>query len=107
MAFCQNCGQQFPDGTPQCPNCGIPLMQQPVYQQNPYPNQQQFTPNMNVQQTKKKKKGEGCLIAIIIVFALFFVLPALYRNSNQSNTTEQATHTLTVTKRKMSIVRIK
>lgn len=57
MAFCQNCGQQFPDGTPQCPNCGMPMMQQPVYQQNPYPNQQQFAPNMNMQQPKKKGKG--------------------------------------------------
>ena len=64
MAFCQNCGQQFPDGAPQCPNCGMPMMQQPVYQQNPYPNQQQFAPNMNVQQPKKK--GKGCLIAVLV-----------------------------------------
>lgn len=82
MAFCQNCGQQFPDGTPQCPNCGMPMMQQPVYQQNPYPNQQQFAPNMNMQQPKKK--GKGCLIAIGVFILLAILGSALGNNSNST-----------------------
>lgn len=82
MAFCQNCGQQFPDGTPQCPSCGMPMMQQPAYQQNPYPNQQQFAPNMNMQQPKKK--GKGCLIAVLVVVGLS-IISALSGNRNKSN----------------------
>ena len=95
MSFCQNCGQQIPDGAPQCPNCGMPLMQQamnqqPVYQQNPYPNQQQVVPNINTQQQQPKKKGKGCLIAIIIAFVLLFVFPKTNRNNQQSNEGEQS-----------------
>lgn len=85
MSFCQNCGQQIPDGAPQCPNCGMPLMQQPV-------NQQQFAPNMPMQQQpKKKKKGEGCLVAIIIVIALFIFFPKGNGSNKQDGATEQST----------------
>lgn len=88
MSFCQNCGQQIPDGAPQCPNCGAPLMQQamnqqPVYQQNPYPNQQQAAPSINMQQQPKKKKGKGCLIAIAVVIGLC-LLSSLSGNRNKN-----------------------
>lgn len=75
--FCQSCGQQSPDGTKFCPNCGFPTnqaavppvtqappmqyIQQPVYQQPIYA---QPIP------AAKPKKRKGCLIGAIIAFVL-------------------------------------
>lgn len=97
MPFCQNCGQQFQDGMPQCPNCGMPVMQQPVYQQNPYPNQQQFAPNMQMQQ-QPKKKGKGCLIAIAVVVGLC-LLSSLSGNKNKdtADSSSEASPSVTTT----------
>ena len=80
MPFCQNCGQEYPNGAPQCPKCGMLLMQQPI-QPNQMPQQQQVTPNTP---QKPKKKTSGCLVAILIVIGLS-CLSALSGNHNKNN----------------------
>lgn len=87
MMICNNCRQQVQDGMPQCPFCGAPLnMQQPVFQQNPMMNQQQFIPNMPQQKPKKKN---GCLIAVLIFLGLGFLSSLAKGGKNDSGTTQK------------------
>jgi hypothetical protein len=74
--FCQSCGQQIPDGSRFCPNCGYqysqsqtpaqPAAQQPVYQQPVY--------QQPVYQQPAKRKKKGCLIAVIVGLAVIAAL---------------------------------
>ena len=90
MMICNNCRQQVQDGLQQCPFCGAPLnMQQPVFQQNPMQNPQQFVQNMNMQQQKPKKKKKGCLIAVLIFLGLGFLSSLAKGGKNDSGTTQK------------------
>lgn len=62
MPFCQNCGNQIPDGAPMCPTCGMPAAQ----------NQTASAQTQVVQmpQQEKKKKNKGCLIAALAVIII-------------------------------------
>ncbi len=94
MIVCSNCGQMVQDGYQQCPRCGALLMQQTinqqqVFQQNPYMNQQQFAPNMQMQQKPPKKKGKGCLIALAVCVFLFVIVPVVKGYNQRSQEVKQ------------------
>ena len=100
MPFCNNCGQQYQDGSATCANCGAPLMQQQPVQQNAYPNQQQFAPNQMYNQQgvipqntpqPKKKKTSGCVVVIVVIAAIIFW--GFVFSSNNDDKTKSKTNT--------------
>ena len=101
--ICKKCGTQNDDNIKFCQNCGEPVeAEQPVQQQQPpqpqQPPQQQYqhtqqqyqyqqNPRYMQPMMKPKKKGKGCLIALIIfvviigviIGSLFIFLPGLFK----------------------------
>ena len=92
MAFCPNCGNNVPDGTPQCPRCGVYLAAppQPQYQQqaqyvqpnqyppqNPYPPQNQYPPQPQYQNPYAApfvEQGSGRLNVGMLIWSIVIML---------------------------------
>ena len=76
MAFCVNCGNQLPDGSKFCGNCGspqgaapaAPTYQQPAYQQAPM---QQAAPAQTLPPNMLQKNGITFTIADVIDYEIF------------------------------------
>lgn len=113
--YCENCGQQIPDGSTFCSNCGAPAgqpaqqqpVEQPVQEQAPFDPQDQF--NATAQQyepaapaapkqpmSPKTKKiimfsaiGAGAL-AVILVALFVFIIPAI-NNANKRSLADYCT----------------
>lgn len=81
MAFCVNCGNQLPDGSKFCGNCGSPQgaapaapvrqaapVQQPAYQQAPV---QQAAPTQTLPPNMLQKNGITFTIADVIDYEIF------------------------------------
>ena len=64
---CPKCGAPNRDGQKFCGNCGAQMQQQQPNNETSF----SYTGNAPI---RKKKKGRGCLIAILIVVALFVLL---------------------------------
>ena len=77
MAFCQNCGQQVPDGANHCPACGTALVhpqtEQPAAQQNYQQNYQQAAPRTNLDPDTAANKSIAWLsyLGILLLIPLF------------------------------------
>ncbi len=93
---CLHCGQENPDNTKFCSNCGNPLNVNP--RPIPHPNQQyntqqsQQNPFQQPQQPVivKQKKKKGCLtIGLIVlgVIVLLGIIGMIFGNNNDSDTT--------------------
>ena len=85
MIICQECGKEFSDKAPACPNCGCPVFYNQCFQEQQYYNQQnlnyqpvyQQDPNfyiqqMNTQQYNLQKK-DSVLSVIAAAFSLFMI----------------------------------
>ena len=92
MPFCPRCGTNLPDGTIQCPQCGLMLQMQqpqqgycppPVYHQpyNPYPQQYCYNPYQMPMEPSSRKLKVGMLVWSIVlmvtVYGFIFGLIAL------------------------------
>lgn len=73
---CPNCGQEVQGNF--CQNCGTRITQLPP----------------QAQHQKNKKKGHGCLTAIIVVFVVFAILAAVGSNTESDDSTTQPTATV-------------
>lgn len=91
MPYCNNCGQQNPEGAPFCNYCGAVLNAQQNQMQNP----QQLMQN-NPQQKPKKKKN-GCLIAILVVLGLSLLSAITGNHRKETNQDTTATKEPSVT----------
>lgn len=108
--FCNNCGNQLPDGAKFCNVCGAaiqspvskaPVTQQPQVPQEPFGHQSNFTnpcpPDpAPVNPTPAKKKKTGLVIGIVAgVFAIIAIIGTLYGtgllNPENSPTIERGT----------------
>ena len=79
--FCPKCGNNIPDGVRFCPKCGATIQsragQAGPETQGPSTAQPQAAAAVK-EKSPKKKKGKKILIAAAVIFALLFVLPALF-----------------------------
>jgi len=100
FTFCQKCGEKNELANNFCKKCSAPLkviIPPPVVQ--PQYIQPNYVPPYQ-QQTLPKKKGKGCLIAILIVLGLFIVLGvinAINGGGDAGNTTTTNTSEVTTT----------
>lgn len=67
--FCQKCGKEIPDGSKKCPFCET--------------------------ENKAKKSPKGCLLACIIIIAIFTLIAVISQSGNNDNQTETADATTT------------
>lgn len=68
--FCMKCGQNIPDGSKICPNCGADI---PDMSSSLNSTEGNYIPS-NVQSSKPKRKTNGCLVAVLLVFIIFLLM---------------------------------
>ena len=102
MAFCKNCGQQIPDGTQSCANCGTPVeppvnqaqpAQGQAYQDQPAQGQPyQSQPNQGQTYQAQPAQGQPMMdddvkknrsIAWLAYLGIFLLIPLFVRKSSQ------------------------
>lgn len=73
--FCMKCGQNIPDGSKICPNCGADIPNTDIQNMNSPLNSAEgnYIPP-SVQIPKQKKKTSGCLVAILLVLIAFLLM---------------------------------
>jgi RNA polymerase subunit RPABC4/transcription elongation factor Spt4 len=77
---CKECGREVSDKANNCPNCGCPVDDR---QESWSDNIDMVTPTYN-QYNQKPKKGHGCLIGVIIFFAVIAVSITVGLNMNDN-----------------------
>lgn len=83
---CPECGKEISDKAQSCPNCGTPLKENQQQTVNiPYQQQEYVQP-------KKKKKGHGCLVTIVIFIAIIAVFAIIGSSLSKGSGTSTSTN---------------
>lgn len=89
---CPDCGKEFSDLAPACPNCGRPNQVQPQRPTGPAMANRANTPGPTVVQNNNgipqstKKKGSGCLITVLVfLFVAFIIGTFAAKGTSKSN----------------------